>query len=157
MELEKTRGQSLKKTSNDLGGFKNNLKSEFLQTQIPKTATAEKYNSNNKEYVSAIQKRIISKQLLSQVHFCRFVYKLLVGLNSKTSHEFSYALKSILIDLLFSKLCEVKELKLVEREYSEEYFNFGDYKKLKKLVEESEGKYQRKLNIEIESVNLKKF
>ncbi len=40
----------------------------------PKTALQIK---QDKEYMSAIQKRMISKQLLSQVHFCRFLYNLI--------------------------------------------------------------------------------
>ena len=39
---------------------------------------------------------------------------------------------------MFCKLHEIKELKLIDKEYVEEYQNFGDYKKLKKLVEEYE-------------------
>ena len=41
-EFEKTRGESMKKTSNHLRMTKN-LKGDFLQTQIPKTAMESKH------------------------------------------------------------------------------------------------------------------
>ena len=56
-----------------------------------------------------------------------------------------YPLKKLLATLLFSKLSEIKELKLIGKEHFEEYSNFVDYKKLLKLVEEYEMKYKRKL------------
>ena len=95
--------------------------------------------------MSAVQKRVISKQLLSQIHFCRFTYKLIIGLQSKLCFEVCNPLKRLLATLLFSKLSEIKELKLIGREHLDEYSNFVDYKKLLKLVEEYEAKYKRKL------------
>ena len=68
----------MKKTTNALSYKPTD--SKFLQTgavqAIPKTALNIK---PDKEYMSAIQKRLISKQLLSQVHMCRFLYKLIAS------------------------------------------------------------------------------
>lgn len=104
----------MKKTSNNLRMTKN-LKGDFLQTQIPKTAMESK--SVEKEYLSAVQKRVISKQLLSQIHFCRFTYKLIIGLQSKLCFEVCQPLKRLLSTLLFSKLSEIKDLKLISKEH----------------------------------------
>ena len=78
--FDNTRADSMKKTTdvitNKLG------KGDFSQTgmniqAVPKTALLPK---QDKEYMSAIQKRMISKQLLSQVHLCRFIYKLIANI-----------------------------------------------------------------------------
>ena len=60
---------------------------DFAQTGMniqiaPKTALNIK---PDKEYMSAIQKRMISKQLLSQIHLCRFLYKLIANIEAGIS------------------------------------------------------------------------
>lgn len=52
----------------------------------PKTAIQLK---GDKDYSSAIQKRMISKHLLSQIHFCRFLYKLISNIKAGLSLQIS--------------------------------------------------------------------
>lgn len=68
---------------------------------VPKTALHVKMD---KEYLPAIQKRMISKQLLSQVHFCRFLYKLIANIEAGSSYEVSSEVRAKLKSLLFYKL-----------------------------------------------------
>lgn len=126
----------MKKTTNALVKKVGSLNPEHLQStaygpSVPKTALQVKMD---KEYLSAIQKRMISKQLLSQVHFCRFLYKLIANIEAGSSYELNAELQRTLTNLLFYKLKETKELKLVDPEAVDEYFEFGDYRKLEKLV-----------------------
>ena len=95
--------------------------------------------------MSAIQKRMISKQLLSQVHLCRFLYKLISNIDAGIHYDFSPSIQDELVQFLFYKLHETKNLSLVSRESVEEYREFSDYKKLEKLVDEYILKYKRKL------------
>lgn len=126
-------------------------KHEFLQTvnpnqygQIPKTAIQTKIE---KEYLPAIHKRAISKQLLSQVHFCRFLYKIIGNVDLGISYEFNEDVRKQLVTLLFYKLSEISSLKLLPHDVLDEYKEFGDYKKLEKLVEEYQLKYKKRLRI----------
>lgn len=111
----------------------------------PKTALNIK---PDKEYMSAIQKRMISKQLLSQVHLCRFLYKLIANIEAGISIEIDSLLRQRLIDFLFYKLYETKNLELVSVESREEYREFSDFKKLEKLVDEYIVKYKKRLKMD---------
>lgn len=83
----------MKKTTNALVKKAGSMNPEHLQntaygaTGIPKTALQVKID---KEYLSGIQKRVISKQLLSQVHFCRFLYKLIANIKAGSSFPISH-------------------------------------------------------------------
>ena len=142
------RGESMKKTTNGLMQKAGTLKGpEFAQTGMhtaPKTALNIK---PDKEYMSAIQKRMISKQLLSQVHLCRFIYKLIANIEAGLSYQVDLSLKDQLMQFLFFKLKETKELKLISQESVEEYREFSDFKKLEKLVDEYSLKYKRRLKV----------
>ena len=127
--MKKTANALLKKTGSNNPEY---LQSTMYGPPVPKTDLQVKMD---KEYLSAIQKRMISKQLLSQVHFCRFLYKLIANMEAGNSYRVKAELESKLKSLLFYKLYETKELKLVESEYVREYVDFGDYKKLEKLVD----------------------
>ena len=63
--------------------LKAKMKTIAIRNILPKTALQIK---QDKEYMSAIQKRMISKQLLSQVHFCRFLYKLIANIEAGISY-----------------------------------------------------------------------
>ena len=138
----------MKKTTNAL--LDKVKKSEFSETgmnlqSVPKTALNIK---PDKEYMSAIQKRMISKQLLSQVHLCRFIYKLVANIEAGLSFHFESSTQEELVCFLFYKLKETKDLKLVNNESVDEYREFSDYKKLEKLVDEYVSKYKRRLKVE---------
>ncbi len=54
-----------------------------------------------------IDKKLISKQLLSQIHFCRFLYKLLIRISEKLTpdqNERLNKMKEEMCGLVFSKL-----------------------------------------------------
>lgn len=109
----------MKKTANVLIKKANSINPEQLHqttaygpSPIPKTALMAKVI--DKEYVSAIQKRMVSKQLLSQVHFCRFLYKLISQIQAGISFEIGTDVQLKLVDMLFYKLSETKNLKLVD-------------------------------------------
>ena len=147
--FDHTRADSMKKTTNMLTN-KLSKGSEFSQTGMniqvaPKTALNIK---PDKEYMSAIQKRMISKQLLSQVHLCRFLYKLIANIEAGISIEIDSVLRQRLIDFLFYKLYETKNLLLVGVESREEYREFSDFKKLEKLVDEYIVKYKKRLKMD---------
>ena len=99
----------------------------------------------DREFFSTLDKRAISKQLLSQVHFCRFLFKIIAGIQSGINVRVSHQMKDMLTTLLFFKLKETKELQLLKKDMVEEYRSFSDYKKLEKLVEDYHYKYTRKL------------
>lgn len=144
----------MKKTANVLLKKTNSNNPEYLQNTIygppvPKTALQVKMD---KEYLSAIQKRMISKQLLSQVHFCRFLYKLIANMEAGNSYKVKSELENKLKGLLFYKLKQTKDLKLVNDESVAEYVEFGDYRKLEKLVDEYIVKYRKRLGEQVEKV-----
>ena len=127
--MKKTANALLKKTGSNNPEY---LQSTMYGPPVPKTALQVKMD---KEYLSAIQKRVISKQLLSQVHFCRFLYKLIANIEAGNSYRVKAELEAKLKILLFYKLKQTKDLKLVEPEYIGEYVEFGDYRKLEKLID----------------------
>lgn len=55
---------------------------------MPKTAQ----NIKKISFISPVQKRLLSKQLLSQIHLCRFLYKSISNLDG-ISFEFNPATK----------------------------------------------------------------
>jgi hypothetical protein len=46
-----------------------------------------------------MDKKLISKQLLSQIHFCRFLYKLLKRIDEKINGNISHDLKEAMSTL----------------------------------------------------------
>lgn len=90
----------------------------YPHNQVPKTALNAKID---REYLPAIQKRMISKQLLSQVHFCRFLYKLIANIDIGISYETNQDIREKLVTLLFYKLSEIQTLKLLAQDSVEEY------------------------------------
>ena len=111
----KTRGLSMNKNRKTLVDKvstqeKEASKTSILQPSVPKTAQ----NIPNKpNFVSPVQKRILSKQLLSQIHLCRFLFKSISNIDG-ISYEFSPETRDELLLIMFYKLWETKNLKLVD-------------------------------------------
>ena len=73
-------------------------------TTLISDATKTIQNIKPKTFISSIQKRQLSKQLLSQIHFCRFVYKLISSIDIGLSYEISLHARDELILFLYFKL-----------------------------------------------------
>lgn len=90
------------------GGSINNAPFEDAKdpkgNSLPKTASTINNRTQTNLEVDANNRKLISKQLLSQVHFCRFVYKLLQRIQTKIGGAISENLKSSMSGLIFSKL-----------------------------------------------------
>jgi len=72
-------------------------------------------------------KKVLSKQLLSQIHFCRFIYKLLLRIKDKIDNNISEGLKNQLISLIFGKLTSVKSLEILRPSVGKLYRKTSDY------------------------------
>lgn len=70
-------------TSNAFIGSEKSTQPDDKHISLPKTAST--INNNRTDTASEIEqdRKQVSKELLSQVHFCRFVYKLLQRINTK--------------------------------------------------------------------------
>lgn len=88
---------------------------------------------------------MISKQLLSQVHFCRFLYKLLQRIEDKINGNISEALKELLSGLIFDKLQEVKSLTQLDEKSARDYKQSQDYEKIAQIISQYQSKYQKDL------------
>ena len=84
-------------------------------TSLPKTASTI---NNTRTYTALesnqdINKKQISKELLSQVHFCRFVFKLLQRIENKIDGNMNEMLKKNMAGLIFDKLGNVQKLSVL--------------------------------------------
>lgn len=70
---------------------------------LPKTASTINNRTQTNLEVD-VNRKLISKQLLSQVHFCRFVFKLLQRIQTKIGGAASEQLKASMCGVIFSKL-----------------------------------------------------
>lgn len=57
--------------------------------------TQKEINTHHQIPEVKYDKKYLSKQLLSQIHFCRFLYKLIVRMNDKLSSELNQELSSV--------------------------------------------------------------
>lgn len=84
---------------------------------LPKTAsTINDQPSTNLIPSSStlLDKKQISKELLSQIHFCRFVYKLLQRIDTTIDGSIGSELRSNMNGILFEKLESVENLTCLE-------------------------------------------
>jgi hypothetical protein len=93
-------------------------------------------------------KKYLAKQLLSQIHFCRFLFKLILRMNDKLPEEVNedlLVLKEYMSGLIFDKLTEVEELKMVNPKYMEDFQNCSDFNKIEQIILQYQSKYARDL------------
>jgi len=91
-----------------------------------------------KEVVS-YDKKYLSKQLLSQIHFCRFLYKLIIRIKDKLSQEINeelYCLKEYMSGMIFEKLEEVEHLRGVNSKIISDYKTSPDFHKISQIIEQ---------------------
>jgi len=82
---------------------------------------------------SSYDKKYLAKQLLSQIHLCRFLYKLLARMNDKLTPQLNselVVLKENMSGLIFEKLTEVEELRNVNPKIAEDFQNSNDFNKI---------------------------
>lgn len=94
-------------------------------------------------------KKYLSKQLLSQIHFCRFLYKLVVRMKDKLSQEVNEELtplKELMAGLVFEKLDEVNNLRAVNSKHAPDYKATPDYHKIAQIIEQYVAKYTKDLS-----------
>ena len=92
-----------------------------------------------------IDKKIVSKQLLSQIHFCRFLYKLLKRIDDKINVNISDQLKDSMSSLIFEKRYYVKELEPLDSKTAREYKQSQDYEKISQIIGQYQAKYEKDL------------
>lgn len=74
---------------------------------LPKTASTINNNRTQTILSSEANRKQVSKELLSQVHFCRFVFKLLQRIESKINGDIATSLKLNMCGLIFDKLEDI--------------------------------------------------
>lgn len=118
---------------------------EDKNMSLPKTASTINNQRTYTALESDIDKKQISKELLSQVHFCRFVYKLLQRINNKIDGKVHSALKENMNGLIFQKLGQVQRLNNVETSKAVEYKKTSDYQKICQIVDQYQKKYEKEI------------
>ena len=98
-----------------IGSEKSNIPDD-KHNSLPKTASTINNNRNNTTSETDIDRKQISKELLSQVHFCRFVFKLLQRINHKIDGKISASVRDRMQGIIFMKLREVEELSNIRNE-----------------------------------------
>jgi hypothetical protein len=111
------KNSSLPKTAATIGSSKDHplssnnitgLNSTQAQSTMHHTSVSNSVSHTNG--IQGVDKKLLSKQLLSQIHFCRFLYKLLKRIEEKINGNVSDGLKDLMSSLIFYKLTTVKEL-----------------------------------------------
>ena len=92
-----------------IGSEKSNMQDD-KHNSLPKTASTINNNRNYTGSENDIDRKQISKELLSQVHFCRFVFKLLQRINNKIDGKISNSVRDRMHGIIFMKLREVEKL-----------------------------------------------
>ena len=93
-------------------------------------------------------KKYLSKQLLSQIHFCRFLYKLIMRMKDKLGEDLNQellGLKEGMVGLIFHKLEEVNTLKAVNTRHAQDYKNTPDFNKIAQIIDQYQNKYSKDL------------
>lgn len=87
----------------------------------------------------------MSNQLVSQLHLCRFLFKLIQRIDKSEFIDEGHNLRSQMIQVIFKKLGELKNLTLLESEVATEFRGFPEFGKLYKICDQYEQKYQKSL------------
>ena len=91
-------------TSNAFIGSEKSNQQDEKHISLPKTASTINNNRTHTGSEMDIDRKQISKELLSQVHFCRFVFKLLQRINHKIDGKISSTVKDKMHGIIFLKL-----------------------------------------------------
>jgi DNA mismatch repair ATPase MutL len=98
---------------------------------------------------AAYDRKYLSKQLLSQIHFCRFLFKLIVRIGEKlppqTNQELE-KLKECMVGLIFNKLDEVEHLRALPAKIAQDFKASSDYQKIYQIIEQYQAKYSKELS-----------
>lgn len=113
---------------------------------LPKTASTI-HNRTTTPESGAFDRKLISKELLSQVHFCRFVYKLLQRINSKIDGEISESVRDGMHGIIFLKLREVEDLRNLDSSKACEYKKTTDFQKICQIVDQYQKKYEKEIKL----------
>ena len=117
---------------------------------LPKTAST--LNEQNQPSLLSppilIDKKQISKELLSQIHFCRFVYKLLQRIDTTIDGSIGNDLRTSMNGILLEKLYSVENLTCLEQNKGNEYKKTSDYQKVCQIVTQYLEKYQKEISTE---------
>lgn len=121
-------------------GVNHGTLNEIKNTSLPKTASTINNNRTEKTLELESNRKRISKELLSQVHFCRFVYKLVQRIENRLQGGINPHLKASMCGLVFQKLEDIIELNCLNSN-SVDYKKSNDYKKLCQIVNQYQEKY----------------
>ena len=97
---------------------------------------------------AGVDRKYLSKQLLSQIHFCRFVYKLVMRMSSNLSEELNQqlnALKEQICGMLFDKLHAIQDLRLLSSTQAQDFRQSGEFTKIKQIISQYFLKYRKDL------------
>lgn len=125
-------------------GVNHGTLNEIKNTSLPKTASTINNNRTEKTLELESNRKRISKELLSQVHFCRFVYKLVQRIENRLQGGINPHLKASMCGLVFQKLEDITELNCLNSN-SVDYRKSNDYKKLCQIVSQYQEKYEKEL------------
>lgn len=123
-------------------------KTEHFITSSNQTINNEATADITHHISPSYDKKQLSKQLLSQIHFCRFLYKLIIRMRDKLGEELNDELNSLkenMTSLIFEKLQDVNNLKTVNSKHSSDYKATPDYHKISQIVEQYVSKYTKDL------------
>lgn len=134
---------------------------EDKNTSLPKTASTINNNTqttldhqpgtinhigakhSRNQHETSIDRKQISKELLSQIHMCRFVYKLLQRVMS-TLQNCSNDLKTTMAGFVFDRLSHVQSLScLFGDQKIKEYKKTQDYQKIHQIIQQYQKKYEK--------------
>ena len=93
-----------------------------------------------------MDRKLVSKELLSQVHFCRFVYKLVQRIDNKIQGEISQGARDRMYGIIFKKLRDVEDLRNLDSLKASEYKKTPDFQKICQIVDQYQKKYEKDIN-----------
>lgn len=96
----------------------------------------------------AYDRKLLAKQLLSQIHLCRFMYKLIMRMGDRLSQQRNdelAALKDSLTGAIFEKLSEVEDLKLLPAKLANDFKDSPDFAKIVQIIQQYLTKYRKDL------------
>jgi hypothetical protein len=96
----------------------------------------------------AYDRKHLAKQLLSQIHLCRFMYKLIIRMADRLSqprNDQLTALKHSLTGAIFEKLAEVEELRLLPAKLANDFRESADFAKISQIIQQYLSKYRKDL------------
>lgn len=94
-------------------------------------------------------RKYLSKQLLSQIHLCRFMYKLIMRIEERLSQHRNQELgqlKDQMCGMIFEKLGEVEDLRVVSGKVAEDFRESTDYTKINQIIQQYLSKYRKDLS-----------